>query len=255
LSSSSLLGSRTHISLLRTINSTALIHRTTRSTLDLSLILDLNIYVSPSAPIHAETLAPFTQTSTASSSSAPCCDSPDHDHSSHSHPNPPVSSSSIASSPHANDISSVTLPLPVVRDVRGGVFHELISTLIWEGKLPPPTSSSPSSAPSTEEEEPLDLLRSKGFLRTLDGRSWILQGVREIYDIAEVPQSVLDKAREEGKKEVESKLVLIGRGLGDAVSVRTRFAEALRKGIEEEERERGKVGEVKEVETDGEEEE
>jgi hypothetical protein len=187
----------------------------------------LNIYASPSAPIRTETLAPFIQP--APSSSAACCDSTEpHDHSSHSHPPPAFSS------PHANDISSVTIPLPVVEDVRGGAFHEIISTLIWEGKLPPPLPSATSTTTATTVEEPLDLLRSKGFLRTTDGRSWILQGVREIYDIAEVPQAVIEKEREEGKREVEPKLVLIGRGLGDGGEVRRRIEEGLKRGIEEE---------------------
>ncbi|GAA6038525.1 hypothetical protein JCM8097_004612 [Rhodosporidiobolus ruineniae] len=236
--------------LLRTVNSTALIHRTTRSSIDLSLILDLNIYAAPSAPIRPETLAPFSQSTANATSCADCPPGGDsHDHASHSHAAP------SSSSPHANDISSVTIPLPIVDDVRSGYFHELVSTLIWEGTLPLLPSSSSTSAPSaapisrsgtstptgplsslslsSSSDEPpiattlnpLDLLRSKGFLRTADGRSWILQGVREIYDVAEVPPAVV-----EAGEEVKPKLVLIGRGLGDGEEVRRRFLYGLERG-------------------------
>ncbi|GAA5830975.1 hypothetical protein JCM11251_005097 [Rhodosporidiobolus azoricus] len=216
-------------SVLRSINSTALIHRTTRSSLDLSLVLDLNIYASPSAPMHRETLAPFAQAAVTDSASSTEC-TEQHDHSTHAHPHPPAPSS-FSSSSHANDISSVTLPVPTLRDVRRGAFHDLISTLVWEGRLPP----APSSSAAREEDLKLDLLRTKGFLRTHDGRAWILQGVRDIYDIAEVPPAVLEKEKRDGREEVKSKLVLIGRGLGDGREVLSRWEEGLRRGLEKEE--------------------
>ncbi|GAA5862516.1 hypothetical protein JCM8547_002090 [Rhodosporidiobolus lusitaniae] len=224
---------------LRAINSTALIHRTTRSTIDLSLVLDLNIYADPSAPFRRETLAPFTLPSASTSSTtdpSTSCDSsdPSHDHSSHSHPHPP---SAFSSSAHANDISSVTIPLPVVPSVREGAFHEVVSRLIWEFRTP--SLSSLSSRDDAPLE--LDLLRSKGFLRTTDGRSWILQGVRDIYDITEVPEEALEREKKEGKKEVEPKLVLIGRGIGDGREVRRRVEEGLRRALEEEEAEVGRA--------------
>ncbi|GAA6000666.1 hypothetical protein JCM10207_004600 [Rhodosporidiobolus poonsookiae] len=240
---------------IRSINSTALIHRTTRSTLDLSLILDLNIYASPSAPIHSETLAPFAQPAAAASSCTTCDPGDPHarDHSSHDHDHAHAPSPS----PHVNDISSVTIPLPVLPALRSGAFHRIVSRLIWDGELPPPLSSSSSSASAISpppdaaadppahapaepvQAPPLDLLRSKGFLRTTDGRSWILQGVREIYDITEVPPvpSSASAGEDEGSREVQPKLVLIGRGIGDGAEVRRRVEEALRRGLEEDARE------------------
>ncbi|GAA5884838.1 hypothetical protein JCM6882_007116 [Rhodosporidiobolus microsporus] len=228
---------------LRFINSTALIHRTTRSSLDLSLILDLNIYASPSAPMHHETFAPFSQPS--SDTNAACTDCAEgHDHSTPTHPHPP----SFSSSPHANDISSVTLPVPVLRDVRNGAFHELLSTLVWEGRLPPLSSQA-----QTQEDDSLslDLLRTKGFLRTSDGRAWILQGVRDIFDVTEVPPAVLEKEKREGREEVKSKVVLIGRGLGDGEEVKKRWEVGLRRALQEEE----EAEEESEEETDSEDEE
>ncbi|GAA5973668.1 hypothetical protein JCM11641_005070 [Rhodosporidiobolus odoratus] len=238
---------------LRTINSTSLIHRTTRSSINLSLILDLNIYASPSAPIHSETLAPFSQPTASTTSSAACasCEGTEpHDHSFHSRPVP--SSSPASTSPHANDITSVTIPLPILPSIRSGPFHKLVSALIWDGQLPSPVplSSSLSAAAAAEDteaaltatgEEPLDLLRSKGFLRTTDGRSWILQGVREVFDIAEVPSSAMND--QEGGREVQPKLVLIGRGLGNGDEVKRRFVEALKRGFEEDQQAGDEEGE------------
>ncbi|GAA5877650.1 hypothetical protein JCM1840_004966 [Sporobolomyces johnsonii] len=225
---------------IHSINSTAIIHRTTRSTLDLSLLLDLNMYATPDAPIHQRTLAPFAQPDPTSSCEG-CADDP-----SHSHPHPPQATSS----PHANDISSVTIPLPLLPEVETGVFHDLVSALIWDGHLPPLlASSSFSSAPPSErnhhreatEAPELDLLRSKAFLRTTDGRSFILQGVRDVFAIAQVPSeaSTTNSSNSSGGGggggEVQPKLVLIGRGLGEADKVRERFLSALERGLAEEE--------------------
>ncbi|BGO97219.1 COBW domain containing protein 2 [Rhodotorula toruloides] len=211
---------------LRSINSTALIHRTTRSSIDLSLILDLNIYASPSIPIRPETLAPFVQPDDKAAQCAGC-QSGDSSHS-HTH-------STSSSSAHANDISSLTIPLPVLPSVENGsAFYRVVSRLIWDSKLPSTSTS------SSDEPLSLDLLRTKGFLRTQDGQSYILQGVRDIFDISPVPPATV--AAEE--REVKPKLVLIGRGIkGREGEIARRFEEGLRMALEEDEREGGADGE------------
>ncbi|ORY90919.1 CobW/HypB/UreG, nucleotide-binding domain-domain-containing protein [Leucosporidium creatinivorum] len=208
---------------LKQINSTALIHRTTRSTLDLSLILDLNMYASPTAPLSSATLAPFAAAPPPTSA---CCTDDSHDH---SHDQPP----SITTSPHANDISSITIPLPILsseEELREGRLGDLLKELIWEGQLP-------GASASPEEEIPLDLLRTKGFFLvrapSVEGqspppaRAFILQGVRETFDITEMPAGSEKRGEGLEEREVQPKLVLIGRGLGDGVEVRRRFLEAL----------------------------
>lgn len=201
----------------RQINSTALVHRTTRSTLDLNLILDLNMFASSTAPVTAASLAPFATSSTTS----PCCDSPTHE--GHNHPSPSTAS------PHANDITSVTIPLPLLPSeeaLREGPLAGLIKELIWEGQLPGPN-------PPT-----LDLLRTKGFFLVqapgvvgqlaAPARAFILQGVRDTFEITEMPLGVEKGVEGAEGKEMQPKLVLIGRGLGDGTEARRRFAEALR---------------------------
>jgi len=228
----------------RTINSTALVHRTTRSAIDLSLLLDLNIYAAPSAPFRPETLAPFSQPDTADACDGCASGKP------HEHAPPPTSSS-----PHANDISSLTIPLPPsLPSVTGptSALYAVLSSLLWEGVLP--GSSSSSSAP-----DEFDLLRTKGFVRTDDGREWVLQGVRDIFDFAQVPAEATAAARAgegesmgegagagEGDKAVQPKVVLIGRGLADKEGVRARFVRALEEGVE---RERAALGEEDEEES------
>ncbi|GAA5841588.1 hypothetical protein JCM9279_000700 [Rhodotorula babjevae] len=237
--------------LLRTINSTALIHRTTRSAIDLSLLLDLNIYAAPSAPFRPETLAPFSQPDAADSCDGCATGKP------HEHPAP------TSSSPHANDISSLTIPLPhTLPSVTGpaSALYAVLSSLLWEGSLPG-SSATPDA---------FDLLRTKGFVRTDDGREWVLQGVRDIFDFAQVPAEATAAARAsagereglgagagegegEGEKAVQPKVVLIGRGLGDKEGVRARFVRALEEGVA---RERAALSEQDEEESSsGEEEE
>ncbi|GAA5928647.1 hypothetical protein JCM3775_004595 [Rhodotorula graminis] len=229
--------------LLRTINSTALIHRTTRSAIDLSLLLDLNIYAAPSAPFRPETLAPFSQPD-ATDSCDGCATGKPHEHA-------PAAASS--SSPHANDISSLTIPLPPsLPSVTGptSALYALLSSLLWEGTLPGAPSS--SSTPDA-----FDLLRTKGFVRTDDGREWVLQGVRDIFDFAQVPAEATAAARAgesesagegEGEKTVQPKVVLIGRGLADKEGVRARFVRALEEGVA---RERASLREQDEEESSG----
>lgn len=104
----------------------------------------------------------------------------------------------------------------------------MIANLLWEGQLPA-LEDGGEPDPSPSQPDSLDLLRTKAFLRTADGRAWILQGVRDIFDLAEVPP-----AQGVNAAEVEPKLVLIGRGLGNGVEVRRRIEAGLKRGVEAE---------------------
>ena len=105
-----------------------------------------------------------------------------------------------------------------------GIFHSLISSLIWDSQLP---LSSTSTQPQSEGEPELDLLRVKGYLKT-SSHHFVLQGVRDVFDITEVPTP------KEGDQEIESKLVLIGRGFGDGKEIREIFLGALEEGLRRE---------------------
>ncbi|GAA6061715.1 hypothetical protein JCM10212_004947 [Sporobolomyces blumeae] len=244
-------------SALRAINSTAIIHRTTRSTLDLSFVLDLNVYGNPDAPIRPDTLAAFSQPALVSPPSderRPCgaCDDDTHNHST-----PSTDKQTISSSPHANDITSVTIPLPVLDSVHHGPFHSIVSRLVWDFELPPAglaaspvaaasSSSNDLSAEPSERRPDFDLLRAKGFLRTTEGFSYVLQAVRDVFDIVRVPSPTGSSDDDRGvtnvgagggeRREIEPKLVLIGRGFGDGRLVKERILGALAAGLEDEPR-------------------
>lgn len=125
---------------------------------------------------------------------------------------------------HSNDITSISIPLPILPfPLLDSPFESLLSSLLWEGQLPLNSSSNSSEETSTSSSNQdsirpkFDILRTKGFIITEDGRNWILQGVREDFKFAEVHASSTSNVEGEKmdvvEKEVKPKLVLIGRGL------------------------------------------
>ncbi|SCV72373.1 BQ2448_3910 [Microbotryum intermedium] len=186
---------------LRALNPTARVHRTTRAAIELSDVLNLNMYTASislgnsfasmrpddglaSSPLHTDECGIVGR-----------C-----------HEQRPT---------HRNDITSVSIVLPHLseHDIRLGSFYRLIRDLLWEGTIPgleepPNTFSSPGV-------ESFSILRTKAFLHACDtGRTFILQGVRDVFDLHEVPSN-LDTRAEQYPKPL-SKLVLIGRGLASS---------------------------------------
>lgn len=186
--------------------------------IDLSTILDLNIYASPCVPVNSLTLAPFFQTLPAAPPPLHSCKPDCTDLHSHSH--------SPESSPHSNDITSITILLPLLPEAKGGAFDQLVRELLWDGYLPPLDIGTGKVSESVEEGTPeFEILRSKGFIRTRDGKAWILQGVRDLYEVTPVPERVEQRKSSNGEEEIHPKLVLIGKGLGPLVA--ERFLSAL----------------------------
>ena len=98
-------------------------------------------------------------------------------------------------------ISSILLPVPVLPTTQVEVLDEWIRTVLWEHKLP-----------GEEDVGSLDVLRCKGMFRTDEGEIYVLQGVREMYDLSPA-ESTGDS---DGAGEI-GKLVFIGKGLDDRV--------------------------------------
>lgn len=169
----------------RRINPTAIIHRTQNSNIELGKILDLNMFNAPDGPRSAA-LDTVASTQEAPACSSDCAEQHEHQH-----------------KPHAGDISSVVIPLPDLADVRGGRFDELIREMLWDGKAP-------------GGGESVEVLRTKGFLRATDGSAYVLQGVRDLYDITSVSDDGTGAP----------KLVFIGRKL--PATLRDDFLRALR---------------------------
>jgi G3E family GTPase len=83
-------------------------------------------------------------------------------------------------------------------------LDEWIRTVLWENRLP-------SSSPNTRSD--LQVLRCKGMFTTINGEQFILQGVRNLYEICKVEESLGEGIVVPQK----GKLVLIGKGLRDDV--------------------------------------
>jgi len=163
------------------INPLATTHRTAQSNIDLGLVMNLNAYSSripPSSVSEADHR---------------------HDHADGVCPDP----ESHPKSTHytIRGISSILLPVPVLPAAQVEVLDEWIRGVLWEHKLP-----------NEEDAGSLDVLRCKGMFRTDEGEIYVLQGVREMYDLS----SVESTGDSDGVGEI-GKLVFIGKGLDDRV--------------------------------------
>lgn len=103
-------------------------------------------------------------------------------------------------------ISSLQVSVPLLKQAAFDRLDEWIRTLLWESKLPERSSSSDTTATD------ISVLRCKGIFRTDAGTTYVLQGVRNLYEISQVDDSETDI----GVPEV-GKLVFIGKGLDETV--------------------------------------
>lgn len=75
-----------------------------------------------------------------------------------------------------------------------------LRSVLWENVLP---------NDGDEHKEPFEVHRLKGRLAVQDGRTKIIQGVRELFEIFDAPSGGLEDESESGK------VVLIGRHVPD----------------------------------------
>jgi len=101
-----------------------------------------------------------------------------------------------------SDISTILIPVPPLSTTQYDRLNSFLETLLWEGKLPPPSTS-----PAPE------ILRTKGYITMHDGRSFILQGVTDLFELKELPRDDTDSRVEGGK------VVFIGRGVDAKLSM------------------------------------
>ena len=178
------LASETQISTLegmvRGINPLATTHRTTQSNIDLGLVINLNAYASRVPPASV----PETHR---------------HDHVDGKCPDP----ESHPKSTHytIRGISSILVPIPVLPAAQVEILDEWIRSVLWEHTLP-----------NEGDTGGLEVLRCKGMFKTDSGEVYVLQGVREMYDLSPA-ESLQDS---DGAGEI-GKLVFIGKGLDDRV--------------------------------------
>ena len=163
------------------INPLAATHRVTQSNVDLGLVMNLNAYAFRIPP------PSVLDTDHHHDHADGKCSNPE------SHPKPTHYT--------IRGISSILLPVPVLPVAQVEVLDEWIRTVLWEHKLP-----------NEVDAGSLDVLRCKGMFRTEGGEIYVLQGVREMYDLSPA-ESTGDS---DGVGEI-GKLVFIGKGLDDRV--------------------------------------
>lgn len=165
--------------LLHRVNPAVPVYRTVQGQLDLAVVMGIMAYASP--PL-------FQKTCTAALGRQQ-----DHgmtENSSHSHP----------THYESRGISSLQVMCPVLSPSHLDRLDEWIRTILWENRLP--------GDQAVDHE--LRVLRCKGLFTMHSGEQYVLQGVQNLYEISQVDGNVTG-VPEPGK------LVLIGKGLNDAV--------------------------------------
>ncbi|KAJ7857658.1 CobW/HypB/UreG, nucleotide-binding domain-containing protein [Mycena olivaceomarginata] len=156
--------------LLRGVNPAAPIYRTVRAEIDVGRLLGVRAYAAPPAfpPSHEH----------------------DHNHGDHDDHAPEPTHYEL------RGISSLLVAVPVLSRAKLDALDEWVRTVLWEQRLPGDVD-----APAS----PLTVLRCKGLFVLDSGAQYVLQGVRNMYDIAEAEDAL-------GVPDA-GKLVLIGTGL------------------------------------------
>ncbi|KAI5122470.1 hypothetical protein M0805_008781 [Coniferiporia weirii] len=168
------------------INPTASIYRTVKGHIDLKHVIGIKAYAAK----------PFVvQTPIPPLNSEEC--SQEHDHK-HDH---------IHHTTHEG-ISSLQVSCPRMTSVRVQRLDEWIRSVLWEGCLPGDGDNNSASG----EQKAIEVLRCKGVYTYEDGKQYVLQGVRSLYEITQVE----GEGPGVGVPD-EGKLVFIGKGLDEIV--------------------------------------
>ena len=172
--------------LIRGLNPAASLHRTVRGEIDLKHIIGVDAYAA--RQMLRESRAATEHTSHQHLTH----DSHGHDHE-HTHCREPTHY-------ELRGISSLQVDCPRLTAAQMDRLDEWIRSVLWERQLPGPAS--PAS---------IDVLRCKGLFVTDSGELHVLQGVRNIYEIAKVEEDAELGLPDTGK------LVFIGKGLDEHV--------------------------------------
>lgn len=164
---------------LKSINASAPVFNTIKGAIDLSKLLGLNAYG-------------------AHQSGPP----PKFDGSEEAHGDCTAAGDGHVDHDHPHDLSSIitlSLPLPKLDDKQQDRLDGIVQSLLWEGRV----------RGSSRQQSSIEVLRTKGlFWNRQQGRAYVIQGVREIYEFRSVRSS---------EEDTVGQLVLIGKGLSEAV--------------------------------------
>lgn len=101
-------------------------------------------------------------------------------------------------------IRSLQIDLPKLTVEQHEQLDEWLRSILWDNRLP--SLEGDNHGVVKEGSGEFEVLRTKGFFTTSEG-SFVIQGVRELYDIIEVEMA--------DEETMVGKLVLIGKGLDD----------------------------------------
>lgn len=116
-------------------------------------------------------------------------------------------------------ISTITLPVPTLEAEKLEALDAWLRAVLWESTLPLPAPFELAAASSKFE-----IHRLKGRIQLTNGSVKLLQGVREVFELIDEADS--PRGSEGNRMEVDGKIVLIGRGLGEKA-----FKESLRSAV------------------------
>lgn len=170
--------------IIRKLNPAAAIHKTVRGEIDLKYIMGIDAYTSQpllqQSHIHGEGHGH------------------DHDHGTHAHE---------PTHYEIRGISSLQVDCPSLTTAQLDRLDEWIRSVLWENQLPGTNPAGEYAAPA------LQVLRCKGMFAVKDGKTYVLQGVRSLYEISKVAPG----QEEDASVPVMGKVVFIGKGLDETV--------------------------------------
>ncbi|KAG6008365.1 hypothetical protein E4U21_004569 [Claviceps maximensis] len=100
-------------------------------------------------------------------------------------------------------ISTLCIPVPRLDNSNLADVDKWLRSVLWDNKLP-----------GSNGEDKFEIHRSKGRIVLNDGKTKMLQGVREVFELSDAPQP--GEVRPE-----EGKIIFIGRNLSEAAFVRS----------------------------------
>ncbi|KAI9634963.1 putative cytoplasm protein [Dioszegia hungarica] len=186
------------------INPTLRVYKTQHSITPLDGLFDLRAFTS--APLAPTTIPPASSHTHTSESS-------DHAHDdSHDHNDRP-------SQPHAHfgRITTITIPIPSLSSDQFDRLQRFLEDTLWSIPDPPSATTSGGIAIETAEKggRP-EVLRTKGLVRTAEGREYVLQGVTDVFELKELPSS----GSGGGSAADGGKVVFIGKGVDERLKDR-----------------------------------
>ncbi|KAL1748389.1 CobW/HypB/UreG, nucleotide-binding domain-containing protein [Schizophyllum fasciatum] len=208
--------------LITKVNPGAPVYRTVRGQIDLGKLMGIHAYGS--APVLADE---------GEAAPVPAGEIESHEHDSHSHAHAHPHSTHY----EVRGISSLRVRVPPLAPGALAALDGWVREVLWEGRLPgaAPAASDPTTTTSAASSSPLLVLRCKGLFVTTAGERYVLQGVRNMYDLFKVEEGEEGSAPTKDDQPMknashgtakdhdnlgipqEGKLVLIGKGLGEDV--------------------------------------